>query len=191
MEDWQEWGYLEEETLTRKRRKICITCNHFRYSTTSSCVTILTCPFHQKLIPQGDHLIKGCRYWRENSGIFAPEAAWNPQNKIHRFYHKDSYKLLMKSLLASNRSKAILGIGILAIGIGAISKKVISYPSGGCMKGAQEMTFNLNKSILNKPWISWDLKILLSMPYQTLAANSYYYYNYSYSTGKTPTSFLT
>ena len=59
MEDWQEWDYLEEETLTRKRRKICITCNHFRYSTTSSCATILTCPFHQKLIPQGDHLIKG------------------------------------------------------------------------------------------------------------------------------------
>jgi hypothetical protein len=29
------------------------------------------------------------------------------------------------------------------------------------------------------------------MPYQTLAANSYYYYNYSYSTGKPPISFLT
>ena len=75
MEAWQEWDYLEEEILARKRRKICITCNHFRYSTTSSCATILTCPFHQKLIPQGDHLIKGCRYWRENSRIFAPEAA--------------------------------------------------------------------------------------------------------------------
>ena len=60
----------------------------------------------------------------------------------------------MKSLLTSNRSKALLGIGVIAIGIGAISKKVISYPTGGCMKGAQEMTFNLNKSILNKPWIS-------------------------------------
>ena len=60
----------------------------------------------------------------------------------------------MKSLRASSRSKALLGIGVLAIGIGAISKKVISYPSGGCMKGAQEMTFNLNKSFLNKPWIS-------------------------------------
>ena len=60
----------------------------------------------------------------------------------------------MKYLLASNRSKAILGIGILAIGIGAISKKVIRYPSGGCMKGAQEMTFNLNESILNKTWIN-------------------------------------
>ena len=62
----------------------------------------------------------------------------------------------MKSLLASNRSKALLGIGVLAIGIGAISKKVISYPKGGCMKGGQEMTFDfdLNKSILNKHWIS-------------------------------------
>ena len=60
----------------------------------------------------------------------------------------------MKSLLASNRSKALLGIGVLAIGIGAISKKVISYPSGGCMKGGQEITFNLNKSLLNKSLIS-------------------------------------
>ena len=48
----------------------------------------------------------------------------------------------MKSLIASNRSKAILGIGVIAIGIGAISKKFISYPSGGCMKDSQEMTFN-------------------------------------------------
>tara|TARA_B100000945_G_C19881088_1_gene367223 strand:- start:158 stop:328 length:171 start_codon:yes stop_codon:yes gene_type:complete len=47
----------------------------------------------------------------------------------------------MKFLLASKRSKAILGIGIIAIGIGAITKKVISYPAGGCMKGAQEITF--------------------------------------------------
>ena len=60
----------------------------------------------------------------------------------------------MKSLLASNRSKALLGIGVLAIGIGAISKKVISYPTGECMKGGQEMTFNWDKSILNKHWIS-------------------------------------
>ena len=48
----------------------------------------------------------------------------------------------MKSLLVSKRSKAILGIGIVAIGIGAISKKVISYPAGGCMKGNQELTSN-------------------------------------------------
>tara|TARA_Y200000002_G_scaffold260289_1_gene215954 strand:- start:66 stop:248 length:183 start_codon:yes stop_codon:yes gene_type:complete len=60
----------------------------------------------------------------------------------------------MESLLASKRSKAILGIGVLAIGIGAISKKVISYPAGGCMKGGTEMTFNMNKSIINKSWLS-------------------------------------
>ena len=48
----------------------------------------------------------------------------------------------MKSLLTSKRAKAILGIVVIAIGIGAISKKVISYPKGGCMKGSQEMTLN-------------------------------------------------
>ena len=46
----------------------------------------------------------------------------------------------MKSFLASKRSQAILGIGVIAIGIGAISKKVISYPTGGCMKETQELT---------------------------------------------------
>ena len=48
----------------------------------------------------------------------------------------------MKSIIFSKRSKAILGIGVIAIGNGAISKKFISYPYGGCMKGSQEMTFN-------------------------------------------------
>ena len=48
----------------------------------------------------------------------------------------------MKSLLSNKRSKAILGIGLIAIGIGAISKKVISYPTGGCMKATQELTLN-------------------------------------------------
>ena len=58
----------------------------------------------------------------------------------------------MKSILASKRSKAILGIGVIAIGIGAISKKVFSNPSGGCMKGAQELTLNKvsNKSLFNE-----------------------------------------
>ena len=57
----------------------------------------------------------------------------------------------MKSVLSSKRSKAILGIGLIAIGIGAISKKVINYPTGGCMKGTQELT--LNKEIKNKIFI--------------------------------------
>ncbi len=51
--------------------------------------------------------------------------------------------ITMKSLLSSKRSKAILGIGLIAIGIGAISKKVISYPTGDCIKGNQELTLNI------------------------------------------------
>ena len=56
----------------------------------------------------------------------------------------------MKSLLSSKRSKAILGICLIAIGIGAISKKVISYPTGGCMKDNQELTLNkgINKFLI-------------------------------------------
>ena len=50
--------------------------------------------------------------------------------------------ITMKSLFSSKRSKAILGIGLIAIGIGSISKKVIRYPIGGCMKGTQELTLN-------------------------------------------------
>ena len=49
----------------------------------------------------------------------------------------------MKYLITSKRSKALIGIGIVAISIGLISKKVISYPAGGCMKGTQELTFNI------------------------------------------------
>ena len=57
----------------------------------------------------------------------------------------------MKSLLASKRSKTILGIGIFAIVISSISKKVISYLEGGCMKGVKEITFNIrNKNTFFK-----------------------------------------
>ena len=53
------------------------------------------------------------------------------------------YKYSMKYLISSKRSKAVFGIGIVAISIGLISKKVINYPAGGCMKGTQEITFNI------------------------------------------------
>ena len=56
----------------------------------------------------------------------------------------------MKSKFSSQRSKAILGIGLIAIGIGAISKKVINYPTGSCMKGTQELTL---KKRINKFFI--------------------------------------
>ena len=47
----------------------------------------------------------------------------------------------MKNLLASTRSKYIVVIGILAIGIGVISKKVISYPTECSPINNQEITF--------------------------------------------------
>ena len=48
----------------------------------------------------------------------------------------------MKYLIPIKRARALVGIGIVAISIGLISKKVINYTSGGCVKGAQELTFN-------------------------------------------------
>ncbi len=49
----------------------------------------------------------------------------------------------MKYLISSKRSIAVLGIALVAISIGLISKKVINYPAGGCIKGTQEITFNI------------------------------------------------
>ena len=49
----------------------------------------------------------------------------------------------MKYLILSKRSRALFGIGIVAISIGLISKKIINYQTGGCMKGTQEITFNI------------------------------------------------
>ena len=49
----------------------------------------------------------------------------------------------MKYLISSKRARALFGIGIVAISIGLISKKVIKYTTGGCMKGTQEITFNI------------------------------------------------
>ena len=54
----------------------------------------------------------------------------------------------MKYLITSKRSKALFGIGIVAISIGLISKKVINYPTEGCMKGTQEITFNISSLII-------------------------------------------
>ena len=49
----------------------------------------------------------------------------------------------MKYLISSKRTRALIGIGIVAISIGFISKKVINYPVGDCIIGNQEITFNI------------------------------------------------
>ena len=67
-----KWEYLKGSILKRKRTKICITCNHFRFSTTETFATILICPKYEKRIPQGDHLLKGCEDWQKIVQYFLP-----------------------------------------------------------------------------------------------------------------------
>ena len=49
----------------------------------------------------------------------------------------------MKYFILSKRSRALFGIGIVAVSIGLLSEKVINYPAGGCRKGTQEITLNI------------------------------------------------
>ena len=48
----------------------------------------------------------------------------------------------MKSILASNRTKALLGIGLIAIGIGAITKLIIIFQAEECIRSPQEISLN-------------------------------------------------
>ncbi len=49
----------------------------------------------------------------------------------------------MKYIISSKRTRALVGIGIVAISIGLISKKVINYPAGSCVEEPQELTLNI------------------------------------------------
>ena len=49
----------------------------------------------------------------------------------------------MKYLISSKRSRALVAIGIVAISIGLISKKLINYQTGGCVKGTQQLTLSI------------------------------------------------
>ena len=75
MSQEEEWNYLSDYEISKRKIKICITCSHFRYTTDAHCRTLLTCTLHEKLIPQGDHLIKGCQYWKKDVRVLALEAA--------------------------------------------------------------------------------------------------------------------
>ena len=74
--------------------------------------------------------------------FYAPKTEKISRNILKIIIMWKMKKNLMKSLLAKKRFKAIFGIAIVAISIGAISKKVISYPVEGCMKESQELTLN-------------------------------------------------
>ena len=62
---------------------------------------------------------------------------------ISQFLTLFNYKYTMKYLILSKRSKALVGIGIVAISIGLVTKKVINYPAEGCVKGTQESTLKI------------------------------------------------
>ncbi len=49
----------------------------------------------------------------------------------------------MKYNIASNRFRALLAIGIVAISIGLISKKLINFPAEGCKRATQQLTYNI------------------------------------------------
>ena len=60
----EKWEFLEWDALKPSRSSsVCITCQHFRYEVGRHCLTVLTCPNHQCLIPQGEHLTKRCAQW--------------------------------------------------------------------------------------------------------------------------------
>ena len=49
----------------------------------------------------------------------------------------------MKYLITNKRFRALFCIGIFAISIGLISKKLIRYTNEDCLKRTQELTFNI------------------------------------------------
>ena len=66
------------ELMKSRVSSICMTCEHFTYTCDKSCVTLLTCPLHQRLIPQGEHLTKRCRNWKRKRVLdigLCPEVA--------------------------------------------------------------------------------------------------------------------
>jgi len=75
----EEWHYLDEDVLLKTRSsRVCMNCGHFRYEVGRHCVTLLTCPIHQGLIPQGEHLTKRCSQWVARQEVrqgWCPEVA--------------------------------------------------------------------------------------------------------------------
>jgi hypothetical protein len=70
----EEWDLLQANVLQPSRSsKVCITCQHFHYEVDRHCVTLLTCPIHQGLIPQGEHLSNRCSQWVARQVVGADE----------------------------------------------------------------------------------------------------------------------
>ena len=66
----EEWDYLDTDVLRPARSsRVCMTCQHFRYEVGRHYATLLTCPIHQGLIPQGEHLTRRCSRWVARSEV--------------------------------------------------------------------------------------------------------------------------
>ena len=73
----EEWDDLDVEDLRPARSgAVCITCQHFHYEVGKHCVTVLTCPIDQRLIPNGEHLTKRWFQWGARRDI---PAGWCPE----------------------------------------------------------------------------------------------------------------
>jgi hypothetical protein len=73
----EEWDYLDVAVLRLSRSgAVCLTCQHFRYEVGNHCVTMLTCPIHQGLIPQGEHLARRCSRWVARQEV---KRGWCPE----------------------------------------------------------------------------------------------------------------
>ena len=73
----EEWEFLEWNVLKPTRSSsVCITCQHFRYEVGRHCITLLTCPIHQGLIHQGEHLTKRCSQWVARQEV---KRGWCPE----------------------------------------------------------------------------------------------------------------
>ena len=79
LENPEEWDYFTDLELMKSRgSSICMTCEHFTYTCDKSCVTLLTCPPHRRLIPQGEHLNKAMQKLAEKESLdigLCPEVA--------------------------------------------------------------------------------------------------------------------
>ncbi len=77
LENPEEWDYFTDLELIKSRgSSVCLMCEHFTYTCEKSCVTLLTYPLHQRLIPQGEHLTKRCLDWQKKRVL---QIGWYPE----------------------------------------------------------------------------------------------------------------
>ncbi|MCP4972485.1 MAG: galactose oxidase [Prochlorococcus sp.] len=75
--DHETWQHLDCGVLRASRSgEVCMTCSHFCYAVGRQGQTVLVCPIHESLIPQGDHLSCKCHQWAMRREL---EIGWCPE----------------------------------------------------------------------------------------------------------------